>query len=119
MSKTVLVRSGDAVFHIEVDERVEIPQNQGVASKPDTPGVHEKYKGKTNLKGVRREFDEVKAIIAECCNGLFSAFNKIPDASRFTVEFGVKLGGETGVPLITKATGEVNFKVTAEWVRDK
>jgi hypothetical protein len=33
-----------------------------------------------------------------------------------SVEFGVKIGGETGV-ILAKGTGEVNFKVTLEWKR--
>lgn len=31
-----------------------------------------------------------------------------------TVEFGIKLGGETGV-IVAKGTAEVNFKVTISW----
>lgn len=33
---------------------------------------------------------------------------------EMTVEFGVKIGGETGV-IIAKGTAEVNFKVTMSW----
>jgi hypothetical protein len=33
---------------------------------------------------------------------------------HFTVEFGVKLGGETGV-ILAKGTAEVNLKVTMSW----
>jgi hypothetical protein len=35
-----------------------------------------------------------------------------PDA--FAVEFGVKLGGETGI-ILAKGTAEVNLKVTMSW----
>jgi hypothetical protein len=35
---------------------------------------------------------------------------------HFTVEFGVKLGGETGV-IIAKGTAEVNLKITMAWDR--
>ena len=34
----------------------------------------------------------------------------------FDVEFGVKLGGETGV-ILAKGTGEVSFTVTLHWSR--
>ena len=33
---------------------------------------------------------------------------------HFTVEFGVKLGGETGV-ILAKGTAEVNLKITMTW----
>ena len=38
----------------------------------------------------------------------------MPD--HFTVEFGVKLGGETGI-ILAKGTAEVNLKVTMTWDR--
>lgn len=40
----------------------------------------------------------------------------MPD--HFTVEFGVKLGGETGI-ILAKGTAEVNLKVTMTWDRDE
>ncbi|HZD14712.1 MAG TPA: CU044_2847 family protein [Pseudonocardiaceae bacterium] len=35
---------------------------------------------------------------------------------RFAVEFGVKLGGETGI-ILAKGTAEVNLKITMTWDR--
>lgn len=35
---------------------------------------------------------------------------------HFTVEFGVKLGGETGI-IMAKGTAEVNLKITMTWDR--
>ncbi len=37
---------------------------------------------------------------------------------HFTVEFGVKLGGETGI-ILAKGTAEVNLKITMTWDRDE
>lgn len=36
---------------------------------------------------------------------------------HFTVEFGVKLGGETGI-ILAKGTAQVNFKITMTWDQD-
>jgi Trypsin-co-occurring domain 1 len=36
---------------------------------------------------------------------------------HFAVEFGVKLGGETGI-IVAKGTGEVNLKITMTWDRE-
>jgi Trypsin-co-occurring domain 1 len=36
---------------------------------------------------------------------------------HFTVEFGVKLGGETGI-ILAKGTVEVNLKITMTWDRE-
>ena len=35
---------------------------------------------------------------------------------HFTVEFGVKIGGETGI-ILAKGTAEVNLKITMTWDR--
>lgn len=35
---------------------------------------------------------------------------------QFTVEFGLKLGGETGI-ILAKGTAEVNLKITMKWER--
>lgn len=37
---------------------------------------------------------------------------------HFTVEFGVKLGGETGI-ILAKGTAEVNLKITMTWDQDE
>ncbi len=37
---------------------------------------------------------------------------------HFTVEFGVKLGGESGI-ILAKGTAEVNLKITMTWDRDR
>ncbi len=36
----------------------------------------------------------------------------------FTVEFGVKMGGETGI-ILAKGTAEVNLKITMCWTAEK
>jgi len=38
----------------------------------------------------------------------------LPDS--FTVEFGIKFGGETGI-ILAKGTAEVNLKITMAWER--
>jgi hypothetical protein len=37
---------------------------------------------------------------------------------NFEVEFGVKLGGETGI-ILAKGTAEVNLKITLKWNRER
>ena len=34
---------------------------------------------------------------------------------EFEIEFGVKLAGEAGIPLVSKGSAECNFKVKAKW----
>jgi hypothetical protein len=35
------------------------------------------------------------------------------------VEFGIELGGQAGIPLITKHEAKANFKVTLKWSHDR
>ncbi len=45
-----------------------------------------------------------------------NAFKKIPVANidKVTLEFGIKVGVEAGVPYISKGTAESNLKITVE-----
>ena len=45
-----------------------------------------------------------------------NAFKKraIPDVDKVTLEFGIELGGEAGVPYVTKGTIKSNLKITVE-----
>jgi len=35
--------------------------------------------------------------------------------SKVTLEFGLQVGGETGIPLVTKGSAQANIKVAIEW----
>ncbi len=39
--------------------------------------------------------------------------------SKLTLEFGLQVGGETGVPFIAKGTAQANMQVTVEWELNK
>ncbi|NEP87130.1 MAG: hypothetical protein F6K18_09980 [Okeania sp. SIO2C2] len=45
-----------------------------------------------------------------------NAFKKkrIPNVEKVTLEFGIELGGEAGIPYVTKGTAKSNLKVTVE-----
>jgi Trypsin-co-occurring domain 1 len=114
MSKAIAVQIGGQTLLVETDETVDaptIPIRKGKASKRIPKGAKEVV----SIDHIKRNFADVKDVIVACCNNLYSAVEKIPAPERFAIEFGVKLAGETGVPMLTKASGEANFKVTVEW----
>ncbi|MEB3182154.1 MAG: CU044_2847 family protein [Nostocaceae cyanobacterium] len=45
-----------------------------------------------------------------------NAFKQVPIANvdKVTLEFGIELGGEAGVPYVTKGTAKSNMKITVE-----
>jgi hypothetical protein len=45
-----------------------------------------------------------------------NAFRDLAGANvdKVTLEFGIKVGGEAGIPYVTKGTAESNIKITVE-----
>ena len=70
--------------------------------------------------GPGRTLTEVQAKLGEALRSVRPAVSELVDALKgagpdsIGVEFGIKIGGETGV-IIAKGTAEVNFKVRLEW----
>jgi len=61
---------------------------------------------------------EVGDAIAGVCRMLHGRINSALNTSRpreLTLEFGIKLTGEAGIPLVTKGSAEGTFNVTATW----
>jgi len=119
MSKAIAVKAGQTSILIETDESVEVlPHLRGIVTPPP-PGVPEGMEEVDDLAQVERKFSEIKDLISTCCNSIFDGIENIvvkPD--KFAVEFGIKLAGEAGVPMLTKVSGEANFKVSIEWKKD-
>jgi hypothetical protein len=114
MSKAVAVQIEGRTLLVETDDTVTIPAGQ----------VRESVRGKRNPEGARevasindlkQNFADVNDVIVAWCNNLYSAAERIQTPERFAIEFGVKLVGEAGVPMLTKVSGEASFKVTVEW----
>lgn len=117
MSRAVAVQIGEQTLLVETDETVEVSVEQvreAVSGRRLPEGTREIV----SIDDIRTSFADIKEVIIACCNNLHSAMEQIPAPQRFAIEFGVKLAGETGVPLLTKASGEANFKVTVEWKKE-
>jgi Trypsin-co-occurring domain 1 len=116
MSKTVVMKAGQTSILIESDESIEVPAHLRGVVVASEPGVPEGMEEVVDLERVERKFSEIKDLITACYNSLFEAIGGIGDRpDKFAVDFGVKLAGEAGVPMLTKASGEANFKVLIEW----
>jgi hypothetical protein len=56
--------------------------------------------------------------IAETCRQVMQSVRANTDAlapDEFELTFGVKISGEGGIPLVTKASGEATLEVKARW----
>ena len=104
-------------FWVEV-ERTDVPlpspagdDSAGRASHTRTGGAGEQGENPLGL----RIADTISGVLSHVRGALKE--EGIPD--EFTLEFGLKLGGEKSLlPFVAKATGEASFKITATWKRE-
>ncbi|GET41841.1 CU044_2847 family protein [Microseira wollei] len=63
-----------------------------------------------------KSFEAIKGTITAYTNYTLNAFKEIANANvdKVPLEFGIKIGGETGIPYVTKGTAESNLKITVE-----
>jgi hypothetical protein len=115
MSKAILMKADGVPFLVETDETVELPADTGRLAPGGLQGVPPGMDAVASVGDLERQFGEVQNLITSCCNSLYDSLSRLPHADKVAVEFGVKLGGEAGVPMLTKASGEANFKVLVEW----
>jgi Trypsin-co-occurring domain 1 len=116
MARAVKIRIGGREFLAETDESVVVPQQPDGA--PEAPsGVPRGFAPVVNLTALAAEFIDVNDVIVSCCRHLFKAVEDIPEPQKISIEFGIKLAGAAGIPMLTSASGEGSFKVAVEWVR--
>ena len=115
MSKAILMKVGEVSFLVETDRNIEMPAHIDVVATKKVEGVPEGMQPVVGFASIECEFEEVKRLIVAFCNGLHDVLGKIPRPETLAVEFGIKLAGEGGLPLLTKVSGEANFKVTIQW----
>ena len=63
-----------------------------------------------------KNFQAIQTTIRAYTNYTLNAFKQVAIANvdKVTLEFGIKIGGETGIPYVTKGTAESNLKITVE-----
>jgi len=63
-----------------------------------------------------QKFKAVESTIRAYTNYTLNAFKQIADSNidKITLEFGVNISGETGIPYVTKGTVASNMKITVE-----
>jgi hypothetical protein len=118
MSKSITMKSGNKTFLIETDDSVTLPTDIRLASVRQPDGIPEGMQPVVSLERVEGNFSDVNELIVTCSNSLFESISQLKNPKKMAIEFGIKLAGETGIPMLTKASGEANFKVSIEWEKD-
>lgn len=63
-----------------------------------------------------KRLEEVGELIRNSCAGMAVGLLEMASApTEIQMEFGVDVGGEAGVPFVTKGTINANFKVSVTW----
>jgi Trypsin-co-occurring domain 1 len=97
-------KGGGSVL-VEVDQN-EIPGELTLASPEPGQAVARA------TKSLSESLEQLEPVLRTVKDKLIAA-----TPEHFTVEFGVKLGGETGI-ILAKGTAEVNLKITMTWDRE-
>ncbi|MEM9150441.1 MAG: CU044_2847 family protein [Cyanobacteria bacterium P01_F01_bin.3] len=63
-----------------------------------------------------QSFKAIESTIRTYTNQTLSAFKNMADGNvdKVTLQFGIRMGGEAGVPYVTKGTAESNLSITVE-----
>jgi hypothetical protein len=120
MTKLAPIKLEDGtVIYIEATENVdtlsvsteESPENEEAEESLDEKGLSDDLQ-----KQAIQSFQKIQTTIHAYTVYTLSAFKKVAIANidKVTLEFGIELGGEAGVPYVTKGTAKSNLKITVE-----
>jgi hypothetical protein len=100
------------VIYVEATEKVNVAE-----VKDETKNEEEVLvtRGGGMTRAIQK-FKSIEGTIRAYTTHTLNAFKEIADANvdKVTLEFGIKVGGEAGIPYVTKGTAESNLKITVE-----
>ncbi|MGF1938238.1 MAG: CU044_2847 family protein [Nostoc sp. ChiQUE02] len=105
------------IIYIEATDNVDAPPVITEVSPEGEEALIDKgWDADAAQKQIVQNFQAIEGTIRAYTVYSLNAFKKIPVANidKVTLEFGIKVGGEAGIPYVTKGTAESNLKVTVE-----
>ncbi len=112
MAKLAPIKLDDfTTIYIESSEDIEIPKDL-----QNTDDEEESLRPRGITDEVAKQFKSIRQTIRSYTSHTLDAFKAIASANvdKVTMEFGIKVGGEAGIPYVTKGTAESNLKITVE-----
>lgn len=109
----------DTIIYIEVTEDVDVLEvsEEEPDDSQETKPVKRGLKNPAEIqKQIIDNFAPISGTIRAYTVYTLNAFKKVKIANidKVTLEFGIEVGGEAGVPYVTKGTAKSNLKVTVE-----
>ncbi|NET33506.1 MAG: hypothetical protein F6K19_16030 [Cyanothece sp. SIO1E1] len=107
------------VLYIEATEDITTPPGSLETSEAESeePTRTAKGGGRSLVqKQMVQNFQAIQGTIRAYTSYTLNAFKQVAIANidKVTLEFGIKIGGEAGVPYVTKGTAESNLKITVQ-----
>ncbi|MBE9214526.1 hypothetical protein IQ247_17940 [Plectonema cf. radiosum LEGE 06105] len=118
MTKLTPIQLDDnTIIYIEASEDVNIPPV--LTEEEEEEALDEKGMSPEAIrKQMVQNFQAIQSTIRAYTIYTLNAFKQMPIANanvdKVTLEFGIELGGEAGVPYVTKGTAKSNMKITVE-----
>ncbi|MBP5977227.1 hypothetical protein HW132_32020 [Brasilonema sp. CT11] len=119
MTKLTPIQLDDnTIIYIEATDDVNVPLV--IAEEPAEEEEEALIDKGISPEAVRKQIVQNFQIIHTTIRGYtvcsLNAFKQlpIPGVNKVTLEFGIELGGEAGIPYVTKGTAKSNLKVTVE-----
>jgi hypothetical protein len=113
--RAIWIEFGSRSFLFETDETVVIEEQDAPRASP--PGRPAGRKPAADLGSALKRFQLAKDMIVQVGTEFAESIERLPDPTRAKIEFGITLAGKSGVPMLTKASGEASLKVSIEWAK--
>jgi hypothetical protein len=83
----------------------------------DIPGgVTPEFNREKFVRATTEQLDQIGPVVNAASRWFAAEISRmVHRPSSFSVEFGIDIGAEGGIPFVTKGTIEANFKVSIEW----
>ncbi|MBW4657926.1 MAG: hypothetical protein KME15_04575 [Drouetiella hepatica Uher 2000/2452] len=105
----------DTIIYIEAEDDIEVPV---AIEEPEEVqrGGGKGWESSGSVMQMARSFEQIQNTIKVYTKYTLNAFKDaaLADVQKVTLEFGVNVGGETGMPYIAKGTVACNVKITVE-----
>lgn len=115
MIKVTSIRLEDGtVIYVEAIEELDASSVSAEESAPDEEQAPIK-KG-NQRKPMGASFEAIEGTIRAYTNYTLNAFKQVAIANvdKVTLEFGIQISSEAGIPYVTKGTAQSNLKITVE-----
>ena len=111
----IKMKTGE-VLYMEVEEALHIPKVSQQEEEEEEVAAVSKGGTSAVVKTTMQNFEALEKTLSSFTHYALNAFKDVAGANvdRVTLEFGVTLGGEAGVPYITKGKAEGNLKIKVE-----